>query len=1001
MRFGVLGPLWIREQAGRTPVPARRDRVVLAVLLLAANRVVEPDRLVDALWGDAPPSTARAQVHSCISRLRRLLPEDALHTEPSGYQLRVGPDELDCFVFETTVAKARALSVAGHAEQAAAAYRSALALWRGAAFADVDSPAVRAARGRYEEQRWRVTEECLDLELGLGRATDLVAELTDLVHRHPTRERLRGQLMLALYRAGRQADALAAYREARRELAETLGVEPGTDLAELHRRILRQDPDLGDPAQVGAPLPEAPVEPARCLPRDIADFTGRDALLAQLMAAVPDADRVGDVPSVIHAIDGMPGVGKTALAVHLAHLVADRYPDAQLHVDLHGHSDRAPLEPAAALDTLLRQLGIPGERIPDGLEARVARWRSELAGRRVLLLLDNAANSAQVTDLLPGGSGCLTVVTSRSRLAGLDGVRPVSLDVLTPGEAVALQRRIVGDRIAAAPEAAAEVARRCGYLALALRLAAARLAHRPAWSVPDLVSRLGDVRPALHEIAAEGRDVTAAFALSYEQLTAPAQRLFRLLGLHPGSTFEARAAAALADVEVSEAALTLDRLVDAHLVEEPTTGRYRLHDLLREYARQLAESGEPDAERAAAVHRLLDYYMHSAIAVSPPLETYRFDYRLADPPPRQALPARTAPDQEAAFAWFAEERANLVAAIRLAAETGSDCHVWRLTRASWRFLFLSGHTDDVIATHLLALRCAERSGDRYAAAVTRNYLASGYFRQGRYAEALDQLLAALAYMRESGDRSGEANALYLTGTVLERLCRYPEALDYLEQSAAAREEEGNQLGVALAYSVIGVIYTAQGRYAEALDRHERCLDIVRRVGTRFTEGIAYGHIGVALLRMGRLAEAERNLLRALDLKRRSNNEVGEAEVVNDLAVLHRVRGNLDAALACHRDALRMVTAGGDRSTECATRNAYGVTLRLAGDVAEAREQHRRALAMAGRIGNPIEEGRALHGLAELDHATDPAAAEERWRDAWKIFNELGVPERDEVAARLA
>jgi DNA-binding SARP family transcriptional activator len=1000
MRFGVLGPLWIRDGDRRTPVAARRDRVVLAVQLLNANQVVSSDQLVDALWGEQPPSTARAQVHSCVSRLRRLLPDGVLHTDPAGYLLRVGPDELDAFVFETTVARARADAADGRPAEASAGFRAGLALWRGEAFAGVDSPVVRDAAIRWEEQRTRVWEECLEVELGLGRDTELIAELAVLVHRHPTRERLRGQLMLALYRAGRQADALIAYRAAREELAETLGVEPGPELVELHRRILQQDSALGGTG--GAPAP-SPVEPARCLPRDIADFIGRDELLARLVAAVPDATEVAGAPSVIHAIDGMPGVGKTALAVHLAHLVADRYPDAQLYVDLHGHSEQAPAEPAAALDTLLRQLGVAGERIPEGLEPRIARWRSELAGRRVLLLLDNAATSEQVGALLPGGPGCLTLVTSRARLAGLDGVRPVSLEVLTAGEAVALQHRIVGERIVEAPEAAAEVARQCGYLALAIRLAAARLAHRPAWSVQDLVGRLGAARPALHEIVAEGRSVSAAFALSYRQLGAAEARLLRLLGLHPGTDFDARAVAALADLDVPEAAAVLERLVDAHLLQEPAAGRYRMHDLLREYARGMAEADEPVAAREAAVHRLLDYYLYSAIAMSPPLETYPFDYRLTAPPPRQAMPGDLSGtlDTQTALAWFDAERANMIAAIRLAAELRSDCHVWRLTRSLWRFLFRRGHNDDLISTHLLALRVAQRGGDQYAVAVTRNYLASGYFRQGRYQEAHDQLRAELAYMQETGDRSGEANAFYLMGIVSERLCRYPEALEYLHRSARSRQQEGNELGMALAYSTIGVIHLALGRYPQALAYNARTLEIVQRQGQSFTEGIAYGHIGAAQLRMGRLADAERNLLRAIDLKHQANNQVGEAEVVNDLAVLHRTQGNLEAALACHRLALRQMCDGGERFGECVTRNAFGVTLRLAGDLDAAGDQHRRALVVATRIGNPLEEGRALAGLAELDYPTDPAAAEERWREALKIFTELGVPERDEVADRLS
>jgi DNA-binding SARP family transcriptional activator len=977
MPFGVLGPLLVHTGAAETPITAHRDRVLLAMLLLHANRPVGPAQLVDALWGTDPPSTARAQVHSCISRLRRILPPETLRTDPAGYLLTVADDELDLLRFEGLTAQARVHAAAGRPAEAAAAFRAALALWRGAAFAGVQSDAVLAAAARWQELRSLAWEECVDLELSIGRAAELVGELTETVHEYPTRERPRGQLMLALYRCGRQVDALAAFREAREVLIRELGVEPGVELAELHRRILYGDASL---LLVSAPVAG---DVSRSLPRDISDFSGRDGVLARLVAPVPVQ---GAVP-LIHAIDGMAGTGKTALAVRVAHLVAPRYPDAQLYIDLHGHSEQAPVEPLAALDVLLRQLGVPGAQIPDGLDARVARWRSELAGRRIVLLLDNAATSDQVGPLLPGGPGGLTLITSRRRLVGLDGVRPVSLDVLSAGEAVALLHRIVGDRVAADPLGAAEVARLCGYLALALRLAAARLAHRPAWTVGDLVARLGSTRPVLAEIAAEGRTLSAAFALSYRQVGDLERRMFRLLGLHPGAEFGLRAAAALADLPVDGAASVLDRLVDAHLVQEPRANRYRLHDLLREYALGLVDVEESQPARREAVRRLLDYYMYSAAAMSRIAETLPIDYNPPGPVPEQT--ARPV-DLASSIAWFTDEQRAMVAVIRLAEEQRFDAHAWRLTQGLWGYMFRGGHTDDLLLTHELALRSAQRGGEELGTAVTRSFLASAYYRLGRGQAALDQLMPVLTYSQSSGDRGREVNTLYLIGLVLCQICRYAESLNYLRRSAELRTEIGDQRGASASYTAMGFVLVTVGRYAEGLETHRRCLDLAIRLGYRFMEASAIGHLGVAQRHLGDLDAAESNLRRAVELKERLDNQIGLAETLNDLGVVYRLRGDLDAALGCHRRALDLMPDPGDLVVRCGLFLGYATTLRISGDHVAARELYLRALDLAGGSDNALGEGRALAGLAEID-IDGPDLARQRRVSALRIFTELGVP----------
>jgi DNA-binding SARP family transcriptional activator/tetratricopeptide (TPR) repeat protein len=988
MRLCGLGPLAILAASGESSVPANRDRALLAVLMLNANQVVEQGFLVDAVWGDQPPTTARAQLHTCVSRVRRLLPPDVLQTAPGGYLLSVGPRELDLLEFESLVAQARRDVAAGRTADGVEVFRAALDLWRGAAFTGVDSQVVRSGAASLEELRSRVWEECLDAELSLGRAAELVGELTARVHEYPTRERLRGQLMLALYRTGRRADALAVFRETRELLADELGVEPGPDLVELHRQMLRGDERLATGTR--------DREPPRCLPRDVADFVGREDALGRLLGAIPEAGGAAGRASVVLAVDGMPGVGKTAVAVRVAHLVADRYPDGALYLDLHGHSEHAPLDPAAALNVLLHQLDVPGERIPESLDGRIARWRSELADRRVLLLLDNAASSAQVAPLLPGSDGCLTLVTSRQRLVDLDGVRPVSLEVLTAGEAVALLHRIVGERVAGDEAGAAAVARVCGYLALAIRLAAARLAHRPTWTVRDLLARLESARPVLAELATDGRSLDTAFALSHQSLPEPERRMFRMLGLHPGEEFDARAAAAMADLELHEAAAIVDRLVDAHLLAEPSAGRYRLHDLLRDYARGLAGAQQTAEDRRAAVERLLDWYLHAAVIATAPLELSPFDFGLTTPPRYPLGPL----DPAGAVDWFAIERANLVAGVRVAEELGLAGTAWRLARATCRFLFLRGYNDDLIEANTVALRAAQGAGDRLGEATARSFRAAGYSRRGRFLEAYEDLKIVLGYRQDSGDREGEATTRYLLASQAAYLSWPATAMEHVNTSLRLNRELGLTVGEGMCRAALGEIYRVLGRLDEAMEQNLAALACAREAGSGNLIALAEGHIGAVELALGHLDEAEVALRQSLAKKHALGNLIGEAEALLGLAELYRRRGDVAAALRYDRDALDVTCGGADLLGECAARNSFGTSLRLAGVADAARDQHRQALALAVEIRNRFEEARALAGLAELTAGTDRAGAVGLWRDALKIFQELGVPERHAVAARL-
>ncbi|RZU72039.1 DNA-binding SARP family transcriptional activator [Micromonospora kangleipakensis] len=990
MRFGILGPL--RVGGGEATVTAGRDRVVLAMLLLRVGRVVPLEELVDAVWEERPPATARAQLQICVSRLRQRLaalgvPPEIIVTDPVGYGIRIEPADLDAEVFARGVEAARAAVVAGQPTEARQHYRTALALWHGPALSGIPSRSVRRRAQLLDEQRLSVLEECVDVELRLRQAADLIDELTESVDQSPLRERLRGQLMLALSAVGRQADALGVYREGRRTYAQELGIEPGGALQELHQRVL-----AGDLALTGSE--EAPLAPVRSLPRAISDFTGRQQTVARLVKEIED-DAVR-----IQLIDGMAGSGKTTLAVHLATALAPRYPDAQLFIDLHGHSDREPVSPAAALAGLLRQLGVSGERIPADSDERAALWRSELSGRRAIVVLDNAARAAQVAPLLPNGRDCLTLITSRRRLTGLDGGKPSSLAVLDPEEAVELLGRVVGaDRVAAEPEAAAEVVRRCGHLPLAIRVAGARLAHRPRWRVRDLADRLVAGRDALTELSAGERSVGQAFALSYAQIGPAMQRMFRLLALHPGGFFDNRVAAALADLPLPEAQDLVDGLVDAHLADEPEPGRFRFHDLVRDFARH--RLAEPDAavERPAAVERLLNFHLHAGAELARLVD--RSASAAALPLSPVARPDLIEVCRSQGLDWLDENRTTLVALARLAEEEGQLRYCWQLARACWSYWFAAGHLDELIEAHTIGLRAAERSGDDDAVATMHNYLASGYYRLARYREALTSMETALRLRERLGDRIAQAGTHKNAAIVCAISGDMASALSHLDRALVLLRAAGHARGTVALFTNKAAILLMAGRPEEALLVSRRQLALSRDVGTLHDVANGIGHVGMARARLGHAGAAVRRLEVALRWKRRIGNHYGVGELLNELGAIERSLGRPDAAAARHREALVEMTEVGDRIGQCASRNLLARAMRDQGDAASALDLHRRVLTDATRLGARYELARALDGIARCLRDTDPAAARSHWTRALELFRQVRSSDGEEVVRLLA
>ena len=985
---------------GTEPVqlgPAQQ-RAVLALLALA-GRPVPRDELARGLWGDDPPRHAANVIQTHVKHLRRALdpdraaraPSDVLARAGDGYLLRVAAADVDALRFRRLVSDARAAHRASTHDGLFRHAEEALRLWQGPPVADLpvlaDHPLVTALT----EERSALVSWFAEAALRLGTPGDALAAVEEEVAARPLDEPLHGWLIRLCYAFGRRADALSGYERLRRRLAEDLGVDPAPELRSLHEAVLREDPSLDGahpPVPVEIPAPRRPPagrrdRQPRALPCDLADFTGRTDLLSELLAAVPPVDRPGTAP-VIQTIDGMPGVGKTTLAVHLAHRVADRYPDAQLFVDLHGHSDQAPLQPATAVDALLRQLGVPGDLIPEEFDQRVALWRRELAGQRTLLLLDNAAGADQIVALLPAEPGCLTLVTSRRRLTGLDGARPVSLGVLTADEAVTLQQRIVGHRVDEAPEAAQDVARRCGHLALAIRLAAARLAHRPGWSVFDLATRLSRAETPLRELALPGRTVEAAFALSYQDLSGPARRLFRLLGLHRGPDIDVRAAAALADLAVDNADTVLAELVDAHLLEEPAAGRYRLHDLIRDYAAGLAPD-EPD--RDGALDRLLIYYLHAARAGDGWLNSFgaRVDAGIGEQPPQVAPHA----DHAAADRWMATEHPNLAASVRLAAETGRDALAWRLAFTAWRYLFMRGYTDECLALDELALAAAERAGEPHGVAATLNNTGGVHYKRGRWDRALWYVDRAIEIRAGLDEPLLTAASLGNKAAVLQNVGDYPGALAAAEEALALFQTQSPLTEVPGVQVTIGQIHAWMGDYDEAERHYQALLDTAKQLQDVHLHNVAAGHLGQLRLFQGRSAEAAQMITEGI-AGWPSKMPMVLAMMLGWLGLAECGLGRTGEGLSRLRAAVDLTVEHGEIPTECEVRIWYGIGLQVGDDLPGALDQLGLALDLADRLSLPLCQALAAEAMAEVHSGSDPGRARELRSRAKAVYARLGL-----------
>ncbi|WP_405583847.1 AfsR/SARP family transcriptional regulator [Streptomyces sp. NBC_01092] len=939
LRFAVLGPVRAWHGEGELDLGPPQQRVVLAALLLRRGRPVTIAELIDAVWGDEPPATAVAVLRSYVSRLRKVLEpgRDAsasprvVESAAGGYLARAPEHALDLGLFERRVAEAKRLRAAGEVSAAAELLHRALDGWEETPLAGLPGPLAEAERSRLTEERLATLELRLDIDVSLGRHGEVIAELTALTSEHPLRERLCRLFMLALYRSGRQAEALAAYRRTRSTLLDELGVEPGVPLREMHDRILAADASLDpSPRQNGAHQPVSPAVdhsalPAQ-LPADLPAFTGRRVELEQAQALLPD-DGTHPATVVISAITGMAGTGKTALAVHWAHRVAHRYPDGQLSIDLRGFDPTGPVVPPdEAIRALLDALGVPPRRIPHRFDAQAALYRSLLADRRMLILLDNARDTEHVRPLLPGSPGCLVIVTSRNQLTGLiagDGAHPLTLNPLTPAEAHAfLVRRVGAARPAAEPQATEEIIARCARLPLALAIVAARAATHPGFPLRAIAEELRADAGSLDAFA-DGdlaTDLRAAFSSSCAALSVPAARLFRLVGLHSGPDICAPAAAALAGLPLRATRPLLLELTRAHLLAEHAPGRYALHDLLRVHAAECAVMEETPGERGRALERLLCWYLHTADAAHAHLAPHRRRIPLDPLPPGCRPSVFTGYDQ--ALEWCETERRNLVAAVHRAAAARRAGIAWRLTSALWGYFHLRGHPHDWLDTARTAHDAARAAHDRTGEAWSHSDLAAALTAAGRSDEAVDHLRQAIVRHRELGDRQGGHQAVADLGPAHLRSGRPHRAVEYTRRALAVSRVRGHAWGEGIALADLGDAYRHLHRFDDAVDCLQRALVVLRAAGNSWFEGIALDRLGTVRHLLHHHDDAIRHYRRALEAHRAAGNRWGEAHTLGHLADVRLAAGEPETARDNWRQALAVFEEFGHPGAEEIRRNLH-------------------------------------------------------------------------------
>lgn len=1036
MEFRILGPVEAWRDGMLIGISSRRQHAVLATLLLDAGRVVPVERLVRAVWGENAPPTARTQVHACVSALRRrFAPAEVIVTRPAGYLIPITGHELDVVSFEHWVRLGRAAAGTEPA-RAAERFRQALSLWRGRALGGLDGPVLGPGATVLEERRLLVWEELAVVELELGRHAALVPELYDLVSAEPLRERLVAALMLALYRCDRPADALEVYRRTRRMLVDSQGLEPGPELRRMEQRILTCDPTLAPPGQAslgGAPPstsstapPAAPsmaslaaprsVPPprsaqrglstlrlpanGRCqLPPAITDFTGRESAIRQLEKILTGAST--GLPIV--AISGPAGVGKSSLALQLAHRIRRVFPDGQLYADLRGMRTD-PAEPLTVLGRLLRAVGLPNAAHGDTVEERASQFRGAVADLRILVVLDDARSAAQVRPLLPGTASCAVIVTSRCRLAGLEGAVHLALETFTPAEAVTLLSRIIGKgRVDAEPAAAKELIRLCGCLPLAVRIAGARLAARPRWRLAQLADRLQGELSRLDELATDDLEVRASLADSYRALPGPVRRLLRLLSLLDAPHVPAWIGAALLDVPPQHAEWMLEQLVDHCLLEVvPTTSgppRYGMHDLVRLFARERAVTEESATARRGALERAFGAWLAEAERAADRLPATGLATIRADACRWHCWSHSDAPAVDP-VAWFDAERAALAASIRQAASLDMAPLSWGLAAAVQPYHELRGLQDEARRSHQTALQACRRTGDLLGEAVLLRNLADLWISR-RGADPQDRLAtaeAALEIFERLGEARGIADSLWLCADTHRINGRHAQASALLAEALTISRENGYRLGECHAVAQMAIISREQGRTEDLRTLAEQYLLLARELGQGREESVALSLVGLALWGLGQPHQAREPLHQALAVARRIGDRVQETYTLARLGQLYaalgapQARSTLELALArSRRDGLSF----GEALALC----GLGELALAKGRPRTAAELLCQAVELLGGLQFAFVRAQALTVLGRARAGEgDVTAASAAWSAAYALFRQI---DNDGAAGEVA
>ncbi|MFC4057159.1 BTAD domain-containing putative transcriptional regulator [Planomonospora corallina] len=963
MQFRLLGALEVIADGHRIDPGGTRQQIVLATLLLNVGRVVSIDQLIEAVYDD-PPVTARVQVQICISNLRKLFAAyghpDAILTRTHGYVLQVDEQRIDARVFESHLSRARRARAGHDLDEAIRHYREALALWRGPALDGMRSRLVQLTANELNEHRIAVNEECVDLELELGRHHELIGELSRLVKAYPLRERLLGQLMLALYRCGRQVEALQVYRDARQMMVDELGIEPHERLQQLEYLILTSAEDLERPVQAAPRRPPDTAKPPAMVPAAIADFTGRDeqvALIREKLTAPPAGTARFAVPVV--AIVGRAGIGKTTLAVHCAHEVAELFPDGQLFAGLHGGTPN-PAGPAKVLERFLRVLGVPGHDIPDTLEERAEMYRTLLAERRVLVVLDDVSGEHQVLPLLPGSRQAAVIITSRTRLGGLPGAFHLGLDALDSARSVQLISQIAGeDRVQADPTSSASLAELCEGLPLALRIAGSRLAARPHWDIRQLVSRLEDEARRLDELKHGTMGIRANLSLIYDGLGEPARRLFRLLATLNSHILPTWAAAAALDQPVPVVQDLLDELADTHFIEAADSGlgvrtNYRFHDLVRVFAKERLAAEEPPAERAAALERML----HTQLVLTTRAQQHEFGFTEL-PLPRTGWRPPLSDDLidqlvASPLEWFERERRVLVAGIHQAMQAGFAELCWRLTAMSTKFFEARAYLDDWRETHRLALEAA----------------------------------------RQAQDRLGQAMMLFKIGTLSVTEQRFSDARHALEEAAEIFADLRDDRGRAMADSRLAILDRLSGRFDDAAERFDRALTVFGGDDGSVSADSVYILFSKTKLYLdcGRPDESHHLLSEVLEFTRSSGDRRMRAQVMFRLGETHFSKQEFAAGEEAYAEALSAVREIGDRMGEAFILLGLGTARFQQGEPEVARDLLQQARELARTTRQHLVETQAVTVLGELALAGgDVAQAHSLLDQAARFFAEMELP----------